>query len=69
MNAAVFASLSVQTRTSADDYLTAAHRHASRPSVAALDGLKKLLGPNGFYQSEKPGTLGGNRSLRIYGAP
>jgi hypothetical protein len=33
----------MKTRISADDYLAAAHRYASRPSVAALDGLKRMV--------------------------
>lgn len=27
----------------------------------------KLLGPDGFYQSERPGNLGGYRPKKIYG--
>jgi len=27
----------------------------------------KLLGPNGFYYSDKPGVLGGHKREKIYG--
>lgn len=32
-----------------------------------MDKKYKLMGPSGVYESVVPGTLGGNKKLRIYG--
>ncbi len=35
--------------------------------VDSTDRTYRLLGPDGFYESPTPGTLGGNGKDRIYG--